>query len=78
MAVAGLQLPVNRGGFVDSTHSLVTRLGDDLTPEQKILLTANLVSAVAAGVPEPASRKLLVVGFGVVGGSLRRRIGLVA
>ncbi len=78
LAVAGLQLPVNRGGFVDSTHSFVTRLGDDLTPEQKSVLTANLVSAVAAGVPEPASWALLLTGFGVVGGAMRRRVAVAA
>ncbi len=72
LVVAGLQLPVNRGGFVDSTHSYTTRFGDNLSDVQKQVLGDGLQSAQAA-VPEPASWALLITGFGGIGGVMRRR-----
>jgi hypothetical protein len=84
LVVAGLQLPVNRGGFADSSATFLTRLGDDLAPEVKDTIATSLVSAIAQGapiaipgspgsVPEPASWAMLIIGFGLVGAALRRR-----
>jgi hypothetical protein len=70
LAVAGMQLPANRGGFVDSTHTFKTRLDDALPAEVRATLEANLIPA---GVPEPASWALMIGGFGLVGSALRRR-----
>jgi hypothetical protein len=84
LVVAGMQLPVNRGAFADSSATFVTRLGDDLAPETQTQLVASLNSAVDQGaalnvvgrpgaVPEPASWAMLIAGFGLVGALARRR-----
>ncbi len=75
LAVAGMQLPVNRGGFADSTGTFLTRFGDDLTSEQIATIQTNVVSGIVlynATIPEPASWALLIAGFGLVGGAMRR------
>ena len=77
LVVVGLQLPVNRGGFADSTSTFTARLGDDLSPDVKAQLAANLVSALDQGaivtVPEPATWAMMLGGFGLAGAALRRR-----
>ena len=84
LVVAGLQLPVNRGGFADSSATFLTRLGDDLAPEVQTQIAASLTSAIDQGagiaipgsvgsVPEPQSWAMLIAGFGLVGTTLRRR-----
>jgi hypothetical protein len=82
LVVAGLQIPVNRGGFVDATKTFTTSLGADLSAEQVELITTGVQSAVARGaafeevavaVPEPSTWATLILGFGVLGGALRRR-----
>ena len=78
LVVVGLQLPVNRGGFVDASHTFNTRLGDNLAPEQQASITASLTSAIAqgaivTGVPEPTSWAMLIAGFGLTGAAMRRR-----
>ena len=84
LVVAGLQLPVNRGGFADSSATFTTRLGDDLAPVVKDAIATSLTSAIAQGagitipgavgsVPEPSSWAMLIAGFGLVGAALRRR-----
>jgi hypothetical protein len=89
LVVAGLQLPVNRGGFADSSATMVTRLGDDLPAEVKEEITTSLVSTISAGapvaiigrpgsVPEPASWAMLIAGFGLTGAAMRRRTALAA
>jgi hypothetical protein len=83
LVVAGLQLPVNRGGFADSTATFTTRLGDNLAPEVKDTITASLQSAISQGanvtnVPEPSSWAMLIMGFGLVGAIARRRAGDLA
>jgi hypothetical protein len=81
LVVAGLQLPVNRGGFADATSTFRTRLGDDLAPEVKAQLTQSLVSAsdrgALAAVPEPATWAMMIAGFGFVGAATRRRAQVV-
>jgi hypothetical protein len=84
LVVAGLQLPVNRGAFIDSSATFATRLGDDLTPDVQAEIATGLTSAIAQGapidiigspgsVPEPASWAMLIAGFGLTGAALRRR-----
>jgi hypothetical protein len=81
LVVVGLQLPVNRGGFADSSATFVTALGEDLTPEQVAAVQESLVSAVSEGaplefaarVPEPSSWAMLIAGFGLTGAAMRRR-----
>jgi len=70
LVVAGLQLPVNRGGFVDATHTFTTAFGPDVTDAVK---TELLSGRDVLGVPEPASWALMIVGFLGVGSALRRR-----
>lgn len=83
LVVVGLQLPVNRGGFVDASHTFTTGLGQNLTPEQQTLITESLQSAISqgavvTGVPEPASWAMLIAGFGLTGATLRRRRAVAA
>ncbi len=74
LAVSGLQLPVNRGGFADASHTFTTTLGDDLSVTDKATLTANLVSGRSAlGVPEPSTWALMLGGVFWAGAVLRRR-----
>lgn len=77
LVVAGLQLPVNRGGFADSTSTFLTRFGDDLTVEQKTILETNAASAFDRGatvaVPEAPTWAMLITGFLGLGAMLRRR-----
>lgn len=78
LVVVGLQLPVNRGGFVDASHTFNTRLGDDLAPEQQAAISTGLSSAISqgavvTGVPEPTSWAMLIAGFGFTGAAMRRR-----
>lgn len=77
LVVAGLQLPVNRGGFADSTSTFLTRFGDDLTDDQKTLLETSVVSALDRGatlsVPDAPTWAMLITGFFGIGAMLRRR-----
>jgi hypothetical protein len=81
LVVVGLQLPVNRGGWADSSATFTTGLGKDLTPEQVQVVEQSIVSAVSSGagvisaaaVPEPASWAMLIAGFGLTGAAMRRR-----
>lgn len=77
LVVAALQLPVNRGGFVDATSTFTTRLGDDLSPDEKARLQSSLLSAIDQGqlvaLPEPATWTLMISGFAIAGGAMRRR-----
>jgi hypothetical protein len=78
LVVVGLQLPVNRGGFADSSATFVTKLGEDLSPEQIAAVEQSIVSAISQGatvtsVPEPGSWAMLIAGFGLVGAAMRRR-----
>jgi hypothetical protein len=86
LVVAGLQFPVNRGGFADAFGTLTTRLGDDLPEEVRTVLEdrlvpAQLINPVPGGlllIPEPATWAMLIAGFGLVGGMLRRRCRALA
>lgn len=82
LVVVGLQIPVNRGGFVDASRTFSTTFGSDLTTEQVAAITSGVQSAVARGasfqrvfgaVPEPSAWAMLILGFGVIGGALRGR-----
>ncbi len=85
LVVSGLQLPVNRGGFADSTATFRTRIDETgLTPEEIANLEAGLSSAldrgaplanvptITQGVPEPATWAMMMLGFGLIGAFLRR------
>ena len=63
-----LDLPVVPGGFIDATHTAVTRLGDDLSDATKAILTANLQTSI----PEPETWTLMLIGFAAIGVLVRR------
>ncbi|PZP33294.1 MAG: hypothetical protein DI603_07925 [Roseateles depolymerans] len=80
LVVAGLQLPVNRGGFVDASHTFTTQLDPLLGDAALTQIAANAQSAIAQGatvtmVPEPAALWLFAAGLlGLAAG--RRRSGV--
>lgn len=68
LVVAGMQLPVNRGGFVDATHTFTTGLDPAVGAAGQAQVLANAQSAIVRGaqvvsVPEPSSALLLVGGL---------------
>jgi hypothetical protein len=68
-----LQTPSNRGGFFDATHTVTLGLSQDLPPDVRDSLNQSLVSGLSAAVPEPATWAMMILGFGIIGGALRRR-----
>lgn len=86
LVVAGLQLPVNRGGFADATATFRTDFDrNQLTNAEVSNLRNNLSSAVDQGapvafaaVPEPAAWGMMIAGFGLLGAGARRRRGYLA
>lgn len=70
LAVAGFQIPVNRGGYVDASDTFTIELDPTLSEDVRANLTANLLSGKAS-IPEPAT--LLLVGAGLAGMGMGRR-----
>jgi len=72
LAVAGLQLPVDRGGFADASHTMTIELDPALGADTIATLDKTLLPAGAPAIPEPVTLSLF--GAGVLGfGALRRR-----
>jgi hypothetical protein len=92
VAYSGFGDPIGRGGGIDSlavVHSLglFSRPFDQPAPGIKGLqfssydlhpVFSNGVLDTTGGVPEPATWVSMILGFGVLGGALRRRRGLAA
>ena len=76
LAVAFLQTPVNRGGFVDASHTFSVAYNPDLAPQVLENLVAN-VSPTGA-IPEPSTWALMIGGLGMVGAMLRRSRAVTA
>lgn len=69
------QLFANRGGFADATSTFTLGLAPDTSPAARAAFQNNVVLGAVdvAPVPELASWAMLIAGFGVIGGALRRR-----
>ncbi len=71
----GMQAIANRGGWLDATHTF--NLNYDLANTTFVSngapVGASYLSANLAGVPEPATWGLMILGFGVIGGAMRSR-----
>lgn len=65
-------------GFDTLTISAATNFGEFIVDDVSITDTGEHVSGGVAGVPEPSSWALLISGFGLAGGALRRRRALLA
>ena len=72
VVAVGLQIPSDRGGFVDASHTFTTDLSPSLGAAVISNLDANLVSAESA-VPEPSAWVSLLAGFGALGAVIRSR-----
>jgi hypothetical protein len=75
IVIGGLQISTNRGGFAEGA-SFAIKLGDDLTDAERLNFANNLVPGLISAVPEPASWAMMLVGFGLIGSGLRRRLAL--
>lgn len=67
LVVAGMQAPVNRGGFIDATHTFTTQLDPALGSAVQAEILAHTQSAIARGavvvsVPEPSSWLMFAAG----------------
>jgi len=76
LVVAGMQLPVNRGGFADASHTFTTQLDPALGADVQAQILADTQSAIARGavvtvVPEPSTWGLF--SLGLLGLALGRR-----
>lgn len=72
---SNISLFTNRGGFIDASHTFVTLIDPTLPAETLAALSSGLTAA-GRSVPEPASWALLIAGFGLTGGVMRRRRAL--
>ena len=72
LAVAWLQTPSNRYGWVDASHTFVMDYDPSLSEEVRANLVDSMVPGYAA-VPEPATWAMMILGFGLVGATARRR-----
>jgi hypothetical protein len=78
LVVAGLQLPVDRGGFADASHTFTTALDTtDLSASDIANLRAGLVSGESL-LPEPAAWAMMMMGFFGLGSVLRGRRAALA
>lgn len=71
LAIAGLQLPTNRGGYADASSTFTVTLDPSLSPGAIANLTSGLQSAMS--VPEPGSWSLMLLGFAAIGLAVRSR-----
>ncbi len=76
LVVSGLQLPVNRGGYINATHTFTTQLDPALSADVQAQILATTQSAIARGavvfsVPEPST--WLMFGVGALGLAAWRR-----
>ncbi|MBX3483201.1 PEPxxWA-CTERM sorting domain-containing protein [Phenylobacterium sp.] len=76
--VIGMQAISNRGGFIDASHTFSVQYDEANTffagTQQSVgqgFLSRNIANGAAA--PEPATWALMIGGFGLAGGALRRR-----
>ncbi len=76
LALAFLQTPANRGGFVDVSQTFRVAYNPDLSPQVLENLVANV--SPTGLVPEPSTWALMISGFGAAGAMLRRRRALTA
>lgn len=63
-----------RRGFYQLKYAYAATGGDDSLPPVRYRITTSF----AAGIPEPASWALMILGFGAVGGAMRRRQSVAA
>ena len=74
LAVAFLQTPVNRGGWVDASHTFRMAYDPALPSDVRDTLIHTMTpGATSLSVPEPQTWALMIGGFGLAGVALRRR-----
>lgn len=80
VAYSNLSLFTNRGGLLDSSHTLTTTLDPALGQGVVDNLQTHLISAGDAALPEPSTWATMLLGFAAIGGAMRygRRKGIVS
>jgi hypothetical protein len=70
-----IQLIGTRGGSVDATHTFNIGFGDGMSTADIANFQQNttFASNATAAVPEPTTWAMMILGFGMVGGTLRQR-----
>ncbi|MGL4542109.1 MAG: PEPxxWA-CTERM sorting domain-containing protein, partial [Polymorphobacter sp.] len=71
-----LETYAQRGATVDATNSFHVNLAPGTPPAVAAALQRGLT--LHANVPEPSSWAMMIAGFGLVGGAMRRRLGAAA
>jgi PEP-CTERM motif len=72
---AGLQALSNRGGFLDASHTFTVAYDpvNTVFTESGASVGAAYLAANVVAVPEPATWAMMMFGFGIVGGAMRRK-----
>ena len=72
LAVMFMQTPVNRGGWMDASHTFRMDYDPALGVEARNALIQTMTPG-APGVPEPETWALMLAGFGLAGAAIRNR-----
>jgi hypothetical protein len=77
LAVMFMQTPVNRGGWIDASHTFRMAYDPALSEEVRTALIHTMTPGTP-GVPEPETWALMLAGFGLAGAAIRRRRAAIA
>ncbi|MHA6722200.1 PEPxxWA-CTERM sorting domain-containing protein [Sphingomonas sp. RS2018] len=66
------QLTVNRGGWADATGTFTVDLDPSVDAATRQAFASSVTFQTPGAVPEPATWAMMILGFGMVGGTMRR------
>jgi hypothetical protein len=68
-----MQTPSNRGGFMDATHTFVSKFDPTLAPETLAALTAGFIPGSPADLPEPTGPALALAALAALAAARRAK-----